>query len=202
MPSQKKLTEKAALAIAIFIAGLCSIVYELLISTTSSYFLGDSITQFSLTIGFYMAAMGLGSYLSKWCSDRHLAGSFIGVEVLLGLLGGASVPMLYFFFTRLSPNAYQGLVVGLTIAIGALTGFEIPLLARIMKKYYPLRENLANVMSLDYFGALIATLLFPFVLLPFMGLFSSALLFGLINVALGVFILWYFVGHLQQQLKR
>ena len=32
--------------LAIFIAGLCSIIYELQISTVSSYFLGDSVKQF------------------------------------------------------------------------------------------------------------------------------------------------------------
>ena len=202
MPRQTFLTEKAALGIAIFVAGLCSIVYELLISTTSAYFLGDSITQFSLTIGFYMAAMGLGSYFSKWFAEAHLATGFIAVEGLLGLIGGASVPLLYFFFPRLSPNAYQGLVIGLTVTIGTLTGFEIPLLARIMKKFYPLRVNLANVMSLDYFGALMATLLFPFLLLPFFGLFRSSVFFGLVNVALGVFVLYYFVGHLRRPLLR
>ncbi len=202
MPDQRMLTEKIALGVSIFIAGLCSIVYELLISTTSSYFMGDSITQFSLTIGFYMAAMGLGSYLSKWLSEGRLVAWFIGVEGLLGLLGGASVPLLYFCFTRLSPNGYQGLVIGLTVAIGTLTGFEIPLLARIMKKYYPLRVNLANVMSLDYFGALVATLLFPFLLLPFFGLFRSSVFFGLVNLSLGLFILWYFVGHLRPVLRR
>lgn len=202
MPFQKNRAEKTVLGIAIFIAGLCSIIYELLISTTSSYFLGDSITQFSLTIGFYMAAMGLGSYLSQWFPEERLAAWFIGVEGLLGLVGGASVPLLYFFFTRVSPEAYQGLVLGLTVVIGVLTGFEIPLLARIMKKYYPLRENLANVMSLDYFGALLATLLFPFLLLPFFGLFRSSVFFGLVNISLGVFILLYFAGRLPRSLVR
>ena len=202
MAIQKKRAEKTVLGIAIFIAGLCSIVYELLISTTSSYFMGDSIKQFSLTIGFYMAAMGLGSYASKWFPERHLAAWFIAVEGFLGLIGGASVPLLYFFFTLLSPTGYQGLVIGLTVLIGTLTGFEIPLLARIMKKYYPLKENLANVMSLDYFGALLATLLFPFLLLPFFGLFRSSVFFGLVNVALGVFILVYFAPHLSRSLVR
>jgi spermidine synthase len=49
-----------ALTYAAFVAGLCSIVYELLIATTVSYFLGDSVRYFSLTIGMYMAAMGAG----------------------------------------------------------------------------------------------------------------------------------------------
>ena len=50
---------------AIFTAAACAIVYELLIGTTSSYFLGDSIAQFSLTIGFFLFAMGVGSWASQ-----------------------------------------------------------------------------------------------------------------------------------------
>ncbi|MCB0551078.1 MAG: polyamine aminopropyltransferase [Phaeodactylibacter sp.] len=199
MDFQKKMSEKAAITLAIFIAGLCSLIYELLISTTTSYFLGDSIRQFSLTIGIYMAAMGLGSYLSKYFSDEHLAVRFIVVEALLGIIGGSSVPLLYYGFERLSPGGYIGLMVVLTAVVGLLTGFEIPLLARIMKKYYPLRVNLANVMSLDYFGALAATLLFPFLLLPFFGVFRTSVFFGLVNIALGVFILWYFSEHIRKQ---
>jgi spermidine synthase len=199
---QKVFSEKTVIVLAIFLAGLCSIVYELLISTTSSYFLGDSIKQFSLTIGVYMAAMGLGSYLSKWFPERQLVPWFIGVEGVLGSIGGASVPLLYFSFSQLSPHGYQALVLGLTALIGTLTGFEIPLLARIMKKYYPLRVNLANVMSLDYLGALGATLLFPFLLLPFFGLFRSSVFFGLVNIMLGVFVMLYFLGHVHQRLVR
>ena len=58
-----------ALIAAIFIAGLCSIVYELLIGTVSSYFKGDSVVQFSLTIGIYMAALGVGAWLSRFIPD-------------------------------------------------------------------------------------------------------------------------------------
>jgi spermidine synthase len=201
MDIQKIISEKTAIVIAIFIAGLCSIVYELLISTTTSYFLGDSIRQFSLTIGIYMAAMGLGSFFSKLLPDSSLTVIFIIVEALLGLVGGCSVPILYYCFESFSRAEYQALMIGLTTIIGILTGFEIPLLARIMKKYYPLRVNLANVMSLDYFGALAATLLFPFLLLPMWGLFRTSVFFGLINVALGLFILGFFAEHLSSRNK-
>lgn len=189
-----QLSEKAALIIAVFLAGLCSIVYELLISTTSSYFLGDSVKQFSLTIGVYMAAMGVGSYLSKFIAERLLL-SFIWIELGLGLVGGASVPILYGSFHHLTVGQYQFLMLGLTAAIGVLTGFEIPLLTRIMKRFYPLKTNLANVLSLDYIGALAATLLFPFLLLPFFGLFRTSVFFGLLNIALGLFIYGYFKQH-------
>ncbi|HAU04397.1 MAG TPA: spermidine synthase, partial [Pseudoalteromonas shioyasakiensis] len=66
------------LLFSIFVAGLCSIIYELLIATTGAYFLGDSITQFSLTIGVYMAAMGVGSYFSRFVPDKPLLVYFIG----------------------------------------------------------------------------------------------------------------------------
>lgn len=193
--------EKTVLIISILIAGLCSIVYELLISTTSSYFLGDSITQFSITIGVYMAAMGVGSFLTRMF-QKDLLLSFIGVEIILGLIGGSSVPILYYCFPHVDYWTFQVVMIGLIVVIGVLTGLEVPLLARIMKKYYPLKINLSNVLSVDYFGALIATLLFPFVLLPWIGVFKSSLIFGWLNIGLGIINLWYFSDFLNLKKRR
>ncbi|MEO1514551.1 MAG: polyamine aminopropyltransferase [Bacteroidota bacterium] len=187
--------EQIIFFVTVLIAGLCSIVYELLISTTSSYFLGDSIKQFSLTIGIYMAAMGVGAYLTQFIPDK-LPEWFIRIELLLGVIGGASVPILYFVFDQLSAEHYQWIMLGLTFVIGTLTGCEIPILIRILKTHYPLKSNLAYVLSLDYVGALIATLLFPFFLLPFAGTFRTSIIFGLINILLGWFIYRYFIGQL------
>ena len=192
--------EHVVFFLTVFIAGLCSIVYELLISTTSSYFLGDSVKQFSLTIGIYMAAMGVGSYLTKFLSDNLLEW-FVKIEILLGLIGGASVPILYFTFEHLTTIEYQIIMFGLTMLIGLLTGFEIPILIRILKTYYPLKSNLAYVLSLDYIGALIATLLFPFLLLPFVGTFLTSIIFGLVNIALGLFIYRFFTKQLSVEKK-
>ena len=199
----KKVTqqEQVVFFLTVFIAGLCSIVYELLISTTSSYFLGDSIKMFSLTIGIYMAAMGLGSYLTQFIKD-DLLDWFVKIEILLGLIGGASVPILYFVYENVSGSEYQMIMMILTFLIGALTGFEIPILVRILKTYYPLRSNLAYVLSLDYIGALIATLLFPFLLLPFVGTFRTSIVFGLVNIALGFFIYRFFTKELSVEKKR
>lgn len=199
--SKKPQPERLVFFLTVFLAGLCSIVYELLISTTSSYFMGDSIKQFSLVIGIYMAAMGLGSYLTKFLDDNLLEW-FVKIEILLGLVGGISVPLLYYTFSRVNGTEYQFIMLGLTAIIGTLTGFEIPVLVRILKTYYPLKSNLAYVLSLDYVGALIATLLFPFLLLPFVGTFKTSLIFGFINVALGLFIYNFFTRQLQVKAKK
>ncbi|MFQ5544230.1 MAG: polyamine aminopropyltransferase [Nitrospiria bacterium] len=185
--SSKK--EISVLVISTFIAGLCSIIYELLISTASSYFLGDSVKQFSITIGLYMAAMGMGSYLSRLIK-KELLSKFIAVEILLGFLGGMSVPILYFCYAYTS--AYTTYMVLVILAIGILIGLEIPLLTRIMERYYTLKVNISTVLSVDYLGALIATLLFPFILLPFLGTFKSSLFFGMINMGIGFLNLWCF----------
>ncbi|MFB6307466.1 MAG: polyamine aminopropyltransferase [Flavobacteriales bacterium] len=191
--------QKFILILSIFIAGLCSLIYELLISTASSYFLGDSVKQFSLTIGIYMASMGLGSYISRFIKG-NLVNRFIQVEILLGLAGGFCVPFLYLCFAWLS---YYTFFMMFTIAvIGTLTGLEIPLLTRIMKDYYNLKINLSNVLTLDYVGALVATLIFPFFLLPFLGTFQSSLIFGIINLGVGCMTLWAFKDELRVSNKR
>lgn len=181
--SGRSMSPRTVLLISIFIAGLCSIVYELLIGTTSSYFLGDSVKHFSLTVGVYMAAMGLGSYLSRFITSR-LSFYFIFIELLLAFFGGLSVPFLYWLFS-LNTFYLPGMISCISI-IGVLTGFEIPLLSRILEGEFNLRENLSNVLSLDYVGALIATLAFPFFIIPFLGLFKASLIFGMINLGIGV----------------
>ncbi len=182
--------ETKILILSVFIAGLCSIVYELLIATASSYFLGDSIKQFSITIGSYMAAMGVGSYFSRLVSDENLLIKFIKFELLLGMIGGFSVPLLYASFAY--TDYFQTSSVFLTLCIGFLIGLEIPFLSRLLEKHYSLKLNISNVLTVDYFGALIATLVFPFVLLPLLGTFKTSLFFGLLNMNIAVILLWAF----------
>ncbi|TDF37211.1 polyamine aminopropyltransferase [Alteromonadaceae bacterium M269] len=166
---------------AAFVAGLCSIVYELLIATTVSYFLGNSVQYFSVTIGLYMAAMGIGSFVSKYI-DKDILYTFIVVEAALGLLGGLSIPLLYLSYSV--EGLFVPTYVALTISVGFLIGLEIPFLTRLMESFQSLKFNIANILSFDYAGALIATLAFPFFLLPVLGNYQSSLVLGLINLSI------------------
>ena len=200
LPNPDQRRHVRVLIFSTFIAGICSIVYELLIATTGAYFLGDSIKQFSLVIGFYMANMGLGSYLSRLVNDEYLLPIFIKAEIILGLIGGLSVPFLYLSYAYF--DYFQVVILLLTSLVGLLIGLEIPLLSRLMSPYFAFKDNLSNVLSVDYLGALIATLLFPFLLLPFMGIFRTSLFFGLINMSIGFAILWFFTDTLQQRRRK
>ncbi len=186
---RKRSLEVFTLITTVFIAGLCSIVYELLIATTVSYFEGDSVKYFSLTIGLYMASMGVGSFTSKYI-EKNLLFKFTVIEIALGFLGGISIPVLYFGFSH--TDYFQEFYYVITILVGYLIGLEIPLLTRILKDYNTLRVNIAHVLSLDYFGALLATIAFPFILLPFLGTFRSGLSFGLVNMSIAFMVIWVF----------
>ena len=67
-----------------------------------------------------------------------------------------------------------------------LVGLEIPLLMRILRDRFDFKDVVANVLTFDYLGALGASLLFPLVLVPHLGLVRAALLFGLINAAVAL----------------
>ena len=48
----------------------CGLVYELIAGTLASYLLGDSVTQFSLVIGVYLSALGVGAWLSQYIEEK------------------------------------------------------------------------------------------------------------------------------------
>ncbi|MBO5302874.1 MAG: polyamine aminopropyltransferase [Lachnospiraceae bacterium] len=193
---EKEIFSYRRLMFTTFVISGCSMVYELLISAVSSYLLGDSITQFSITIGLYMCAMGIGSFLSKYIK-KDLFEWFVFVEIAVGILGGSSALIL--FISNIYLAAYQLVMYLEIISIGVLVGLEIPLLTRIIEENAGnLRITLSSIFSFDYIGGLAGSIAFPLLLLPQLGYFSTAFLVGSLNLAVSVFILFSYrkyVGH-------
>ncbi len=167
-----------ALLASVFVIATSGLVYELITGTLASYVLGDSVTQFSLVIGLYLFAMGIGSYLSQYVEGR-LIERFVEIELGLALAGGLSAPLLFKVYA--SSGAFRALLYGLVLLIGTLVGLEIPLLIRLLKFSLDLRRLVARVLTLDYIGALVASLLFPTLLLPKLGIHQTSLFFGVLN---------------------
>lgn len=171
-----------ALFVSVVVIATSGLVYELISGTLASYVLGDSVTQFSFVIGLYLFAMGLGSYLSRWVEERLLE-RFVEVELALALVGGLSAPFLFRVYT--AQGAFRPALYGMVVLIGTLVGLEIPLLMRLLTFRLEMKELVARVLSLDYIGALAASLLFPTILLPRLGLHQTSIVFGLLNAAVG-----------------
>ena len=86
-----------ALFVSVFLIAACGLIYELIAGALASYLLGDSVLQFSTIIGCYLFAMGVGSYLSRFL-DKGLIARFIGIELMVGIVGGFSSSILFAAF--------------------------------------------------------------------------------------------------------
>jgi spermidine synthase len=171
----------------VLIIATCGLVYELQAATLSSFLLGDSVTQFSLVIGLYLSALGAGAWLSRFI-DSGLARAFLEVELGVALVGGLSVPALYWSFAR--PGAFLPLLYGTVFAVGTLVGLELPLLMRIIKEQLDFKELVSRVLTFDYVGALAASVLFPLLFVPRLGLVRTSLFFGMLNALVGLWGTW------------
>src|SRR5438046_3246278 len=179
--------------ISVLLVAACGLIYELVAGTLASYLVGDSVFQFSTIIGTYLFAMGNGSALFRYI-DRGLAYRFVWIELLLGVVGGFSSALLFLAFAYI--QGFQLLMYALVIVIGILVGLEIPLLMRIIRGRYDFRDVVAHVLTFDYLGALGASLLFPILLVPYLGLVRSAMLFGIINAGVALWSTFLFVDQL------
>jgi spermidine synthase len=187
--------EKSTILLAsLLILSACAILYELLISTVSTYLLGSSVLHFSVTIGLFLSFLGVGSWLSKFLNEPLLP-RFIFIELLLGLVGGFSALILYLGNAYF--EAYYGLLFTTTALVGTLAGMEIPLLTRLLEKTESLRTLIAHVLTFDYLGALVASLAFPLILLPIFGTMRTAFVVGLLNWSVGIFNLIVFKNELK-----
>lgn len=167
----------------VLVIATCGLIYELLAGTLASYLLGDSVTQFSLIIGVYLSALGVGAWLSRYVIEK-LARTFIEIELALALIGGASAPVLFVAFAWI--DWFRPLLFGLVFVIGVLVGLELPLLMRILKEHLDFSDLVSRVLTFDYIGALLASLMFPILLVPYLGLVRTSLLFGILNALVGL----------------
>lgn len=176
-----------ALFAAVLLVSTCGLVYELGAGALASYVLGDSVTQFSLVIGIYLSAMGLGAHFSRYL-ERDLARRFVELELAVALVGGFSVPLLFLCFGRVAH--FRPILYGVVALVGTLVGVEIPLFLRILRRRLEFKDLVANVLSVDYLGALVASLLFPLLLVPRLGLVRTSLAMGLVNGLVGLWSTW------------
>ena len=177
----------AALLASVLLIAACGLIYELVAGALASYLLGDSVTQFSTVIGTYLFAMGIGSWFSRFIG-RGIIARFVTIELLVAMVGGFSSTLLFLAFAY--TDAFRLALYTLVALVGVLVGLEVPLLMRILRDRFDFKDVVANVLTFDYLGALGASLLFPIVLVPRLGLVRAALLFGIVNALVALWSTW------------
>lgn len=178
----RELRRKGLFIVTVFLVAVSGLAYELVAGTAASYLLGQSITHFSFSVGTFLASMGIGSFLSRNIKTNVIS-TFIWIQVILALVGGFSALLMYLsyaFLLTLYPVFFT-----LAIILGAAVGMEIPLLIRLASRFDVLSVAVSDILTWDYAGALFASILFPLLFLPDMGLIRSSLFFGGLNLISG-----------------
>ncbi|MBZ4558526.1 polyamine aminopropyltransferase [Mycobacterium avium subsp. hominissuis] len=179
---------RALLLAAVAACAACGIIYELALLTLSASLDGGGIVATSLIVAGYIAALGVGALLAKPLL-AHAALGFITVEALLGVVGGLSAAALYVVFAFLDGSVGSTWVLAVSTAlIGGLVGAEVPLLMTLLQRGRTAGpadagRTLANLNAADYLGALLGGLVWPFLLLPQLGMIRGAAATGMINLA-------------------
>ena len=170
------------LAGVVLFLGASGLVYEYVLSTQATHLLGNSIEQFSVIIALMLFAMGVAGGVQRFVPDDRVADRFVHVEIALGVVGGASALLLHLSFATMVH--FKVVLYGLALAIGFGIGTEIPLLMRWNARFgSSLRDNLSQVFSLDYVGALAGALVWAYLLLPLFPLDQISMILGLANLA-------------------
>jgi spermidine synthase len=242
--------QKYVLLAAAAVSSTCGLATELLLGTLSSYLVGNQALSYGVSVGVFLAAMGIGAYLSGFIGDdqvddqeinsldfnvdadadlnsitkpidrfdiatpelgsglenvadrsldrtskgnkqtrSQLLKAFILIELALAPLC-ALLPLVLFGLFVADAPVWLGLVL-VALLLGTLAGLEVPLITRLLEQDEGVKDSLSKVLALDYFGALIGSLLFPLVLLPWIGMFPAAAVIGalpaLIVAAVGLF---------------
>jgi spermidine synthase len=177
------------LKVSIFATGISGLIAEFILSTLASYFIGDSIVQWTIVLSIMLFSMGVGSRLSRFITKKLLL-TFILIEFALSLFISFSPLAVYAIAGQ---TAYIHLLIyGLAFIVGLLIGFELPLATRLNETHEELDKNISNILSWDYTGSLIGGLLFAFWGLPHLGITNTAFVFGILNFIVALLLFWQY----------
>lgn len=179
------------LGLSCFILAFCSLNYEFLLAQMMSILGGHTVLFYCLTTGVYIFALGMGALIPVGDVTRAGAESLLfRVEMGLCLLGGGS-PLWLSLIGQLMSLIWQGtpppVVISmiphgiLVIAIGVLSGMELPVIMRL-GELADAKSAVTKLLVIDYLASFIGALSFPLVLFPAMGMVRVAALLAMMNL--------------------
>lgn len=186
------------LIIITIILSFCSVIYELVFAQILSALFGDTVGRYSTTMGLYIAALGFGSLLYYRYKIPKTYVSLIRVEGLIALIGALGPFVIFFlesllrqFSIILNPEIISNFLFVschiVIIAIGLLSGLELPLLMDLGEKHS--QNSNISILAFDYVGTFIGFILFPILLLPELGLIMVALVAAMLNGLVNLFLI-------------
>lgn len=184
-------TPRGVLALTMLATGAAGLIYEYVLSTVLSYLIGNSIEQFSITIGVMFAMMGVGGFLQKFWRTA-LPEVFVAAELALVVLGGFAPIILQWAFVQL-PEDFGWIKFIYTCLLGFLVGLEIPLIMRINEQFTSsLGSNIAGTWAWDYVGGAVGVILWIILLRLFVPMTYISFVVAYFNLLVAILSLVFF----------
>lgn len=187
------------LKVALFATGLSGIVAEYVLSTLATYFLGDSVFQWTMIVSIMLFSMGLGSRISKYF-NTDLLQTFVYIEFILSLITGFVSEITYLTSAFIGYTGF--FIYFLSISVGLLIGMEIPIVIRLNDEFEDLKINVSSVMEKDYYGSLVGGVFFAFVGLPYFGLTYTPFILGGVNFLVALMVVGLLWNNLTGGMKK
>ncbi len=159
----------------------------------------DSLLSQSLTIGVYLASLGLGSFLATRISSQKSKIFLVFVESLLALLITSSLFFILFLhlnFMQMPPISFMAknslLILtsqSIVFFLGLFVGFEIPMLMQLISNE---KHAFGYVLGMSYVGGLLGNLLLYFWIVPHFGIIGASILLAYISASVAAVIYIYF----------
>jgi len=183
---------RAMFGLFALLTGAAGMSYEYIIGTTNAYLIGDAILQLSVIMGIMVLVMGIVCLFQSRLRNDRLVEWFIGVELLLVVIGGFAPLTLQWLFT-ISPDSFSALSYLYAAIVGLLIGIEIPLIMRINEKFAKdLSHNIANTWSLDLFGAVVGLTAWTLMLKFGVAITNISFCIASLNMIVVITALWFF----------
>ena len=179
------------LAFSCLLLAFSSLSYEFVLAQMMSILGGHTVLFYCLTIGLYIFALGAGSLVSVEERDETwLFHRLFWVEGSLSVLGGG-IPLwmigldgvLGFVFQSGIAWPYLTLIPHalLIVAIGFLSGMELPLILRLAEAW-KIPNFLTRLLGLDYIASFLGAISCPIFFFPQFGIIESTCFLALINL--------------------
>jgi spermidine synthase len=129
-------TEALALLALTFVVSFCSFAYEFVYSELLTVLYGGTVTQYVITIGLYFVSLGVGAALSDDLTGDRVSNLF-RTEVYLALVAPAGFVLVVGLNSVRIPQTVPAELVWVVartpvVVVGFLSGFELPLLTRLV----------------------------------------------------------------------
>ncbi|MBL7542422.1 MAG: hypothetical protein JNL11_01330 [Bdellovibrionaceae bacterium] len=178
----------------VILVSFCGISYQFLINRVLIQFSQNEILNQSVTLGFYLLAMGIGAAAADRVFKNKNAQTVYLLEIGISILGMVLVPLIYslhIFINIFIANKTLGLFYGpqavftmqiFTVIVGLITGFELPLLMSIGQNSVRFKASNASILAFSYFGSLAGALYSAGIFLPSLDFLSQGVLIGLMTL--------------------